>query len=40
MNMQAPPRITGGEAPDRRRPRTPKGRQVDPAAALDDASAH
>ncbi len=38
MNIQAPPRFSGGGAGKGRPPRTPKGRQVDPAA-LDEVRA-
>ncbi len=38
MNIQTPPRLTGGGAGRRRPPRTPKGRQIDPAA-LDEVRA-
>ena len=38
MNIQVPPRFTGGGAGKGRPPRTPKGRQVDPAA-LDEVRA-
>jgi NADH:ubiquinone oxidoreductase subunit F (NADH-binding)/NADH:ubiquinone oxidoreductase subunit E len=38
MNMQTPPRLGGEGAGRRQPPRTPKGRQVDPAA-LDDVRA-
>ena len=38
MNIQTPPRLTGRGAGRRRPPRTPKGRQIDPAA-LDEVRA-